>query len=342
VNSEMIPDVADSGAFCYYGATQFRIPQVRFTQKFAEYFDASLEVGSPQNGRWGINTNSAWSNEGEFSEAPMVEGKVRYEQDLYGKAGWYGKPRGFYVGVGAGWFLSANSTTNPYALYNTLGNGTYFPATATNPFVGQALNVTVPTSKANHWLVLIENFTPIIPTVSKSLAGTMSLAHQWWIGQGVSAWRLDLPANDRYYTFNGVGNNTAANPLSYSQQFIKRYGGWAQLQYYWTEEIYTNANFGFEQAFGFNGMKTDNFLATQLAAFAGQPGYVYLNGTGIDPVRSSWRAGITQWYRPVAAVKFALQYTYMRSNYFQYTTVGSNTTNNGNSHSILANAWYMF
>ena len=46
---------------------------------------------------------------------------------------------------------------------------------------------------------MIENFAPIIPTTSKSLAGTMSLAHQWWIGQGVSAWRLDLPGNDRFY-----------------------------------------------------------------------------------------------------------------------------------------------
>ena len=35
---------------------------------------------------------------------PMVEAKVRFEQDLYGKAAWYGKPRGFYVGLGGGYF----------------------------------------------------------------------------------------------------------------------------------------------------------------------------------------------------------------------------------------------
>ena len=73
--------------FVYYGATQFRLPQVRYTQKFGEYFDASLEIGSPQNGRWGLNVNSADPLEGEISEVPMVEGKLRYEQDLYGKAG---------------------------------------------------------------------------------------------------------------------------------------------------------------------------------------------------------------------------------------------------------------
>ena len=80
---------------------------------------------------------------------------------------------------------------------NTLGQDNFFG-------IRSRSTLTVPTIEMHdHWLVMIENFTPIIPTTSKSLAGTMSLAHQWWIGQGVSAWRLDLPANDRYYTYNG-------------------------------------------------------------------------------------------------------------------------------------------
>ena len=58
INSELIPDTADSGAYCLYGATQLRIPQVRYTQKFTEYFDASIAIESPQNGRWGLNVNS--------------------------------------------------------------------------------------------------------------------------------------------------------------------------------------------------------------------------------------------------------------------------------------------
>ncbi len=310
---------------------------MRYTQKFGEYFDASLAVESPQNGRWNLNVNSANPLEGETGEVPMVEGKLRYEQDLYGKAGWYGKPRGFYVGLGGGWFLTRSAfATNPYAGgYFTFGQQNYFA-----PAIGA--NLTVPNSYQNHWLALIENFTPIIPTTTKSLAGTMSLAQQWWIGQGVSAWRADLPANDRYYTYNG-GANVAGNPLSYTQSFIKRYGGWLQLQYYWTEEIYTNINGGFEQAFGFTGNKTNNFLATAAGTgFTGQPGFVYLNGAGIDPINNSFRVGITQWYRPVAAVKFALQYSYFQNNFFQYTTVGTNTTNKGNCHTIFANAWYLF
>ena len=57
---------------------------------------------------------------------------------------------------------------------------------------------------------------------------------------------------------------------------------------------------------------------------------------------------MTQWYRPVSAVKFGLQYTFMQTNYFQYTTNGTfanpvtDSTNKGVNHSLMANAWYFF
>ncbi len=291
----------------------------------------------------------------------MVEAKVRYEQDLYGKAAWYGKPRAFYVGLGAGYFRSRSQAFAPLAnasnavglvaapTWFTLGNNNYF--TPASGLAAAARTMNVGNQKYHdHWLFLIENFTPIIPTVSKNLAGTLGLAHQWWVGQGVSAWRIDLPGSDRYYQFSGctVG---VANSFNYDQTFIKRYGGWAQLQYYWTEEIFTNLNFGFERAFGFN-----NGRDASLAAFIPTSnGFTYANPAGFDPIASTWRAGVTQWYRPVAAVKFALQYTYMRTNYFQSTTntraatiptnganqVGSNSRF-GDNHSLMANAWYMF
>jgi hypothetical protein len=387
INSEMIPETADSGGYAMYGATQLRIPQVRYTQKFGNGFDASLALCSPQNGRWGLNVDATNPIEGETSETPMVEAKVRFEQDLYGKAGWYGKPRAFYVGLGAGYFRSRNQASNftntqSATYYNqgvylspfpiTPGPGGAFEGTptqdiwhqtsavtttnnwgtlGTNNFVNPAAVLAppavlpvVPTSttvtatntmRANmryhdHWLFLLENFAPIIPTTSKSLAGTMSLAHQWWIGQGVAAWRLALPGNDRFYNFSGIG--AGANNFNYNMSLLKMYGGWLQLQYYWTEPIYTNINFGFSKSFGFNNAQS----------VPAPGGFFYANPIGYDPINSTWQAGITQWYRPVAAVKFALQYTYQRVNYFQVTTVGSNTASVGHNHNIMANAWYMF
>lgn len=330
INSEMIPETADSGAYCLYGATQLRIPQVRYTHKFDNGISASLALEAPQNGRWGLNTDATNPIEGEVSETPMVEAKVRFEQDLYGKAAWYGKPRGFYVGVGAGYFRTRNNPVNFAAGdWRTWGQGNFqAPAVAMN--VNQS-------EYQNHWLALIENFTPIIPTTTKSLAGTLGLAHQWWIGQGVSAWRIDLPGSDRFYAFRGFDPVTAN--YNYNLSFVKRYGGNVQLQYYWTEEIYTNVNFGFQKSWGITQQR-DAFLA---AAMAANPvGYVYANPLGYDPIVSSWRAGVTQWYRPIPAVKFALQYTYMRTNYFQDTTVNSSKTKYGENHSLMANAWYMF
>jgi hypothetical protein len=330
MNSEMIPDVAHTSGYCLYGSTLFRVPQVRYTQKFTDAWDASLAILASQNGRWGLNIDSTNPLEGETSETPMVEAKVRFEQDLYGKAAWYGKPRGFYVGLGAGYYRTRN---NPATFVNTTATQTWRTLGQDNyNNLAAALTMTVNEMKyQDHWLFMIENFTPVIPTVTQNLAGSLGLAHQWWIGQGVSAWRLDLPSADRFYVFNGNVNNNAAAP-GYDLSFLKRYGGWAQLQYYFTNEIFTNLNFGFEKAFGFNNARNINAPG----------GFLYGAPNGFDPINSTWRAGVSQWYRPVAAVKFGLQYSYMRTNYFQNTTVGSNTTNYGNNHSLMANAWYMF
>jgi hypothetical protein len=337
VMSELIPDVADSGAFCLYGATQLRIPQVRYTQKFTDYFDGSIAICDPSNGRWGLNVNSFDPLEGETAETPQIEAKLRFEKDLYGKGAWYGKPRGFYVGLGGAWFRSYNQAGNPYTAYSYLGQNSFVGLTA-----AQIAQVSVNNKYTDHWLFLIENVTPIIPTTTKSLAGTLTLADQFWIGKGVSAWRLDLPGNDRYLNFSNFSDN---GQLNYNLNFIQRFGGWAELQYYWTEEIYTNINGGFEQAMGFSGNDRNTFLNNYTR---GAAPFTYLNGAGIDPVKSSWRVGVTQWYRPIAAVKFALQYQYLRTNYFQNTstqvlgTYGINTTNHGDCHTLMANAWYMF
>ena len=69
---------------------------------------------------------------------------------------------------------------------------------------------------------------------------------------------------------------------------------------------------------------------------------------GYDPINSAWRIGVTQWYRPIAAIKFGLQYSYMQTNYFQYTTngtfaaPGSSFTSKGGNHNLFATGYYFF
>ncbi|MBM4286619.1 MAG: hypothetical protein FJ135_00470 [Deltaproteobacteria bacterium] len=376
VNSELIPETADSGGYCLYGATQLRNPQVRYTQKFLDYFSTSLAISHPISGRWGLNLDATNPLEGETSETPMLEAKFRYEQDLYGKAAWYGKPRPFYVGIGMGYLRTrntpqrfVNSRSQNYIVdptiptppgtqamvpvagtavatnnFNTLGNSNFqnpniaTPGAFLAPVGPLAQNITnnLTMNARNmryhdHWLFLIENFTPIIPTVTQNLAGSLGLAHQWWVGQGLSAWRLDMPGADRYFNFAQLTPGVA-NSFDYDMTFIKRYGGWAQLQYYFTNEIFTNVNFGFEKAFGFDGSRN----------IAAPGGFNYANPVGNDPVSSTWRVGVTQWYRPVAALKFGLQYTYLQTRYFQYTTVGTTRTNSGGNHSLMATGYFFF
>ena len=40
---------------------------------------------------------------GPASETPQLQGKLAYEQDLWGKAPFYGRPRGFTAQLTGGW-----------------------------------------------------------------------------------------------------------------------------------------------------------------------------------------------------------------------------------------------
>ena len=290
MNSELIPETTDPGGYCLYGATQLRLPQIRLTQKFLDGFSASFAIESPQSGRWGLNVDGSNPLEGENSETPMLEAKIRYEKDLWGKAGWYAKPRGFYAGIGGGWF---RTTTGPNALGAALREHEYY----------------------NHWLALIEAFIPVIPTYTKNLAGTMSLATQWWIGQGVSAWRIDLPAaGDRYLVADAAVNNRL--------YFTKRWGGFVQANYYLTNQWYLNAIFGIQKGFGFD----TNYVAR----------------AGYDPVKAAYRVSATLWYQPILPIKFGVQYSWLRTDYYRATTVNSWTTDYGDAHGIMFTSFYFF
>jgi hypothetical protein len=48
------------------------------------------------------------------------------------------------------------------------------------------------------------------------------------------------------------------------------------------------------------------------------------------------------YYRPIQALKFGLQYSYMRTDYFQITTVGSRNTSWGDNHRVEFGGWFYF
>jgi hypothetical protein len=53
----------------------------------------------------------------------------------------------------------------------------------------------------------------------------------------------------------------------------------------------------------------------------------------------------TLWYRPIQAIKFGLQYSYVSANYFQVNTTpagSQNSTNFGNDHRVEFVGFFYF
>jgi len=89
---------------------------------------------------------------------------------------------------------------------------------------------------------------------------------------------------------------------------VKRWGGFVQLQYYFTNQWYVNLVYGINRAFDIDRGK-------------------WLGDTNAnDPFKTNQHVYACLWYRPIQALKFGLEYTYVRSDYFQATTVTSETT----------------
>ena len=61
-------------------------------------------------------------------------------------------------------------------------------------------------------------------------------------------------------------------------------------------------------------------------------GYEYL--TIQDQIRDIQEHNVSLWYRPIKNFKFGLGYSYIRTNYFQITTVGSRQTRLGDNHRV--------
>ena len=105
--SEFAPECTGDATFLFHGWTFQRVPQIRVTQKFAGNWTVAGIIAKPHDpagadvnftgslpgGSFGTQLNTGL--EGRSSEVPQLQGKLAYEADLYGKAAFYGRPRGF-------------------------------------------------------------------------------------------------------------------------------------------------------------------------------------------------------------------------------------------------------
>ena len=324
VLTEEIPETVKTiAADTTAGQPFLREPQIRLTQMFSlggGKLTASVALAEPSNGSWGLALNGTQSAlnpyGGESSETPKVEGRLKYDIDLWGKAAFWGMPRPLSVRVGAAWWRERfRSFANNAG--QVFGNNDFATA-AVSQRDQQYLN---------HWLIEGSVFIPVISTTTANLAGTASLLTQWWVGAGLDGYFEDFPATSSYLNLVS-GTGAAGNPLVGDRQLLQRFGGYVQAQYYFTNQWYVNLVWGMNRAFG---VDQDRWIG---------------DTTANDPFKMNQHYYAAIWYRPIQALKFGVEYTYVRTDYFQKRTNGlvgaSASSDVGENHRLMFGGFFFF
>ncbi len=330
--SEYSPEVLGDSQFSFHGFVNQRTPQIRLTQKFGDGFTIAGAIAKPYDPSTGATGDANFNNnvinqsaagtpgnitqtgsvglEGQSSETPQLQGKLAYEKDLWGKAPFYGRPRGFVAQVTAGWQrirYRANPATGSTAPFfggvnlNTFGQNAF----------GAANVVQRDQQNLDPWIVQGTLFVPVVPTYSANLAGTASLTAQWFIGQGTSAFGAARDNDNSWLQFQQFGVNPLGGAIAlYDRRLTNQFGGYLQGQYWFTNQWFVNLCWGMIRDYGFD-QSVNPLLVT-----GGNPyGAVYASNS--DQVKLWSEYSVTLWYRPIEALKFGLQYSYERSDYLQ-------------------------
>lgn len=311
--SEWFPEAAADGAFHYRGANVYRPAQIRLTHKFLGAWTVAGAICTPRQG-----VARAAADDSEKSETPHFEGKVAYEQDLWGKAAYYGRPRGFVAQVVAGYQrtnVTRMSAAGAAVALTSWGQNTYMALA--DPVVAPFM--TVPNHQTlDHWAVQGTLFIPVIPTYSANLAGSASLLTQWSLGQGQGFVLGTWPTDDAFLTFDSF--DTLGNPI-YKRVLTSSFTGFVQGQYYFTNEWFLNLCWGFMRNFGV-GMDRVRPGGLFKSALIAAP----VPGTSVDDLmKYSHQVNVTLWYQPVRALKFGLSYVFTQDHYMQRTAYAAGT-----------------
>jgi hypothetical protein len=331
--SSWYAESAQPGPFQISGTPTARLPQIRITQKFLSDWSVIALVGDGNNntGVFGGDPYGGVGTNSECTETPQIQGSLKYAHDWWGKAAYYGHPIPFTAQITGGWQRNIARSQNLGALQSI--NGTAIPAGAayiTNKY-------------ASPWLAMGTLFIPVLPTHSANLAGTASLLAQFWIGQGVAAFGFTGDQTAVFKLNNLTGPGGAFNPVLFDAELLKRWGGFVEGQYYFTNQWYCNLAYSLSKTYGVDQSQT---------TFAGVPvaQYYYNNVNG--QFSTQQEVDFTLWYRPVQALKFGLQYSFVQANFWtrvnSATTAtfpagnGPQTTNYGTEHRVEFVGYFYF
>jgi len=323
--SEFVPESTADAVFMFHGWTFQRTPQIRLTQKFAGAWTIAGAICKPYDPNTAndalfdgqtINAGQFQSASvglpGQSSETPQLQGKLAYEQDLYGKAAFWGRPRGFTAQLNAAWQRSRYRANTAAQAFGTFGQNQY----------GVIAGFQDAQQNLDPWCVQGTLFIPIIPTHSANLAGTASITAEYYIGQGVSFLGAARDQDNSWFDF--LGRN-AAGQFMYDRKLTQQFGGYLQGQYYFTNQWFLTAIWAFNRNYGIDG-STSAVLAGQSA---GNPvGYRYANTQDMTKLWAEYNLSL--YYRPIEALKFGLTYAYETTSYVQKVNNPQNATLNVN------------
>jgi hypothetical protein len=354
------PETIQDGPFQNHGQATQRLPQIRLTYttgpwKFSGLVGVNYDPANDNvtNGYATLigsqaaaaNTAALW---GQNSNFPQFQGEVMFEKDLWGKAGFGGRPRGFVANVGAG-ITKINYQGGRLINGATWGNDAFQPIGNINvtPIVANSQTL-VP------WVVQATLFIPILTTKTENLKNTANVTVQFQIGQGHSFYGNGLDGDNSWFRYDAPGWRFAPGTsipvfeAVYKRQLTKKYGGYIQGQYYFNNQWWVSYAYGFAKPYGVSQARNQGIPVVDPLNVEGYE-YASVN----DQTRMWQEHCATLFFSPSKAFKFGLGYSYVQTDYFQVTS-GSGafgaatpagaykTTRTGNNHSVRFGGWFFF
>jgi hypothetical protein len=308
---EFYPELIQDGPFQGHGVATHRLAQARVTQLFGVgpgKLRLAALVGKPTDtaDSGDVNYPIPTSNsalEGQTSETPQLQGLIEWQGDLWGKAGFYGRPRPFTAQVVGGWQRSRyRSFLDEDAV---LIDGVLFDVTQRNQ------------QYLNNWKVQGTLFIPVIPTATENLAGTSALTVQAYVGRGLAAFGNNTGFNSYFSLVRGLDD--PPDTLVLDRKLAKTWGGYVYGNYYFSNQWWVAAAAGLGSNFGIIANDARN-LSTA------------------NDVHNWWETDIALFYRPITAFKFGVGYAYTRANYYNQV----DSVNHGELHSVRFAGWFFF
>jgi len=225
--------------------------------------------------------NDTTQNAYSWSQKPFLEGEVKFNTEKCGVIG----PYGLMVAADAFFGQQKNITNNQIAVAGANSN------------LYTDRNV-------NAWAVALKTFIPIIPEKNKNKAGALGFGGNLFYGQNYSWYAGAMAGMQNTYQRVNTGTN-AFNAVTVAPS---SFGGFGSLTYFITDKLFID---------GFYGYIKSNFSSVQRGYANPNNAVLYGNPNNIT---STMQAIFNVNYDLNQAVRFGIQYTYMKTTYGNFVT----------------------